>query len=421
MDALRTSLRGLIAPPFYGVHRCIRAGEYAEIWLKGGRGSAKSSFASVEIVLGMLRNPEASAIIYRKVANTLRESVYSQMLWAIDALGAGMLFQRKLSPMELIYRPTGQKIVFRGADDPGKSKSMKLKSGYFGFLWFEELTEFAGPDDITTIKASVIRGGGKAVTFYSYNPPVSARNWVNEEALKTVAGRLVHHSDYRGVPREWLGDAFIAEAEKLRDANERAYRHTYLGEVTGTGGQVFDNLVLRTITDEEINSFGQCYNGLDFGFATDPDALVRWGYDAKLQRAVMLGEFYGSRTPLDALAAHVKRMCRREVVRCDSADPRMIAELRNREVNAVAARKGPGSVEHGIRWLQDLREIVVDPARCPNAARELSTYEYQRDRHGNFLAEFPDKDNHVGDATRYSLEPVIAMRKLQTMDKRLLF
>lgn len=417
---MEVKLSSLIAPPFFSLHEDIRRGFHAEYWLKGGRGSGKSTFISVEIVLGIMRDPEASAIIYRKVAATLRESVYAQMLWAIEQLGVGRYFRPKVSPMEIIYAPTGQKILFRGADDPGKSKSIKLQSGYFGFLWFEELSEFSGPEDIRTIKASVIRGGGRALTLCSYNPPISARNWVNEAALVPKDGRLVHHSDYRSVPEDWLGKSFIAEAEALRGANERAYRHTYLGEVTGAGGQVFDNLRLRRVEDGEIAQFGQCYNGLDFGFAVDPDALARWGYDPARRRAVLLNEFYGARTPLDNLASAVKAACGREVVRCDSADPRMIAELKRRDINAVAARKGPGSVEHGVRWLQDLGEIVIDPKRCPNAAREFAAYEYAQDRSGSFLAEYPDRDNHLIDASRYALEPVIARSKLKTMDKALL-
>ncbi|MDO4548850.1 MAG: phage terminase large subunit [Clostridia bacterium] len=413
-NAVRTPLRGLIAPSFYGVHRCIKAGEYAEIWLKGGRGSAKSSFVSVEIVLGMLRDPEASAIIYRKVANTLRDSVYAQMLWAIDALGAGVLFQRKLSPMELIYRPTGQKIVFRGADDPGKSKSMKLKSGYFGFLWFEELTEFSGPDDITTIKASVIRGGGKAVTFYSYNPPVSARNWVNEEALKSVPGRLVHHSDYRGVPREWLGESFIAGAEALRDANERAYRHTYLGEVTGTGGQVFENVEAREVSDGEIAGVGGVYMGLDFGWYPDPVHWVKCAYSPGRRELIIFDEFravkLGDYELFKVLTAQKGVTAADEII-CDNYE-KSIHDLRAYGLRCVAAAKGPGSVDTGIRWLQGLRRITIDPRRCPHAAKEFLEYEYERDRLGVVVASYPDKDNHAIDAVRYALNRVWLTRGL---------
>ena len=124
-----------------------------------------------------------------------------------------------------------------------------------------------------------------------------------------------------------------------------------------------------------------------------------------------------ARTPLDALTDKVRSRVGRAVVTCDSAEPRMIAELQRRGVQAVGARKGPGSVEHGMRWLQEMGEIVIDPARCPNTAREFSGYDYRQDRHGNFLADYPDQDNHTIDATRYAVEALSTRRRLRTMDK----
>ena len=195
-------LSACIAPAFHALHRDVRARRHREYWLKGGRGSTKSSFISLVIVRGLLADPNANAIIYRKVGNTIKDSVYSQMLWAIDQLQLAPWFQAKVSPFELIYKPTGQRVLFRGADDPLKSKSIKLQHGYFRYLWFEELSEFRGMEDIRTIKQSVFRGVDRGVTLYSYNPPKSAQNWVNTEALKSVTGRLVHHSTYLNIPKE---------------------------------------------------------------------------------------------------------------------------------------------------------------------------------------------------------------------------
>lgn len=414
-------LTDVIAPGYYALHGDMKAGRYAEYWLKGGRGSGKSSFISLEIVLGMMRDPRASAIVYRKVAATLRESVYEQMIWAIEALGLGELFRYRLSPLEIARPDTGQRILFRGADDPGKSKSIKLARGYFRYLWFEELSEFDGMDDVRTIKASVFRGANVGcATLYSYNPPRAHASWVNAEALAPRADRRVHHSDYRQMPPDWLGESFLSEAEQLRRTNERAWRHMYLGEVTGSGGQVFDNLCLRAVTDAETDALHAFYNGLDFGFAVDPDALIRAAYDPRARRLYLLEEYYGARTPLEELAERVRTVSRGEVVRCDSAEPRMIAELRGRGLQAVGAKKGAGSVAHGVRWLQELGEIVIDPARCPNAAREFSAYAYRPDGSGGFIPEYPDRDNHLIDATRYALEPVIARREARSVDRRAL-
>ena len=408
----------LIAPVFWPVHRDILARGHKEYWLMGGRGSTKSSFIATEIILGIIRQPEANAIVYRKVAETLRGSVYEELLKVIDRMGLGRFFKARLAPLEIDYIPTGQRILFRGADKPEKSKSTALRRGYFGFLWFEELAEFMGMDDVRTIQASVIRGKGDAITLYSYNPPMSAGVWVNKEALVPSDGRMVHKSCYLDVPKDWLGEAFIANAEALKQSNELAYRHMYLGEVTGTGGQVFGNLQLRTISDAELDGFGHFYNGLDFGFAVDPDAFGRWAYDPKHRVLMAVGEYYAAGNTIDRLAEAVKRLANREVVRCDSADPRMINELRLRGVNAIGVKKGPGSIEHGMRWMQNLGSIVIDPKRTPNIAREFSAYEYARDRAGNFLPEYPDADNHEIDAARYGMEPEIGKQKLKTMDKR---
>jgi PBSX family phage terminase large subunit len=402
----------ITGPAFYTVHQDIRREAYSEYWLKGGRGSAKSSFISLEIVQGIVRDPEANAIVYRKVADTLRDSVYEQIEWAINALELGPWFKCKVSPMEIIYMPTGQRIMFRGADDPGKSKSIKLKKGYFKYLWFEELTEFAGLDDIRTIKASIIRGGGHAFTFYSYNPPKSANNWTNAECLIPVPGRLVHHSDYTQVPPEWLGPSFLEAAEALKATNEKAYRHIYLGEITGTGGQVFDNLKIESIPEDLRKTFDRFYNGEDFGFAGDPDAVVRMHYSSKLRTLYFTGEVYGSGMNADVLAERVMALIGVEYITCDNEDPRMINELKRRGIRALPAKKGAGSVEHGMRWLQDLACIWIDPILCPNVAREYSGYEYKQDRFGNFLAEYPDKNNHTIDAGRYGVEPVSTGGKL---------
>lgn len=399
---------------FDRVHADLKGGCRSEYWLRGGRGSGKSSFVSIEILLGMMRDARANTVIFRKVAATLRESVYEQMIWAVHRLGLESEFRFRLSPLEIENVRTGQRILFRGADDPSKTKSIKVAKGYFGFLWFEELDEFGGVREIRTIKAGVLRGAERGITFCTYNPPQSARSWVNAEAMIPRADRMVHESSYLDVPEKWLGKTFIDEAEMLKQTDERAYRHMYLGEITGSGAQVFANLSLRKLTAEE-ESAGRAYCGLDFGFAVDPDAFIRAAYDPARRKIWVLEEFCAVRTPVERLA---KEVCQKTggVVRCDSADPRMIAQLRERGVNAVAVKKGPGSVAAGIRWLQEIREIVIDPQKCPNAAREFAGYEYPPAPGGGFLSEFPDKDNHLIDALRYAMEPNIGRKPARTLE-----
>ena len=399
----------LLAPVFAPVHTDIRRHGHAEYWLYGGRGSGKSSFVSIEIVLGMMKDPQANALVVRRVAKTLRQSVYEQLCWAIDRLGVDHLWARRLSPMELIYRPTGQRILFIGADDPQKSKGIKVSRGNFKFLWFEELAEFDGMDAVNTITASAVRGDA-AVTFYTYNPPESIANWVNEEALCIHEGRFSHKSSYLDIPPKWLGASFLSKADIMRRTNERAYRHMYLGEVTGTGGQVFENIELRPIPDGEISRMRAFYDGLDFGYYPDPTHWVRVSYDPSRLTIYVVDELRRYRTTDREFARLL--MERRDVtasteIICDSASEKPLAELRSEGLRSVVgAMKGRGSVETGIRWLRMRASIVIDPTRTPETAKEFAQYEFVKLKNGSFTESYPDRDNHAIDAVRYALNRV---------------
>lgn len=398
-----------IADMFVPVHRDIVKMKHAEYWFKGGRGSTKSSFISLEIIRGMREDENAHAVVFRRVGNTIKDSVYEQLIWAIDALGVEDEFIVRKSPLEIERKGTGQRILFRGTDDPKKSKSLKLSKGYFKYLWFEELAEFRGMADVRTIKQSVFRGTDMGITFYSYNPPKSAQNWVNSEALNTRPDRLVHHSTYLGVPPEWLKEAFISEAEIVKQTNERAYKNEYLGEVTGSGGNVFENLTLGEITAEDIKGFGYTYAGLDFGWYPDPTHFVRCAYDPARRKLWIYDELRTVKTAnrelFDRLVSE-KELTPDEEIIADSAEQKSVHDLRSFGLNCVGAIKGPGSVSASIRWLQGLAEIVVDPARCPYTAKEFQQYEYERTRDGEFVAAYPDENNHAIDAVRYALNRV---------------
>lgn len=399
-----------IAPSFYELHHMIKDNLYSNYWLTGGRGSTKSSFVSLEIVMGMMKDPRANAVVLRRYATTLRESVYDQYLWAIDQLGVSDWWDASVSPMQLTYRSTGQQIRFKGADKPEKIKSQKFRVGYTKFKHYEEVAEFRGMKEIRSINQSLNRGGSDIITFYSYNPPASVTSWVNQAAQEQGLrdDTLVHSSDYLSVPREWLGKEFLADAEQLKRDNPKAYAHEYLGEVTGTGAEVFNNLTIREITDDEIATFDKIYRGADFGFAHDPLSYGDIYWDSARRRIFLFDEIYqvGMKNR-DAVAAIKKFNPMNDVVIGDSAEPRTIAEWRDLGVNIIGAKKGPGSREHGFKWLQDLREIVIDPVRCPNAAREFSGYELERDANGNFKSGYPDGDDHSIDRTRYALESLM--------------
>lgn len=407
----KVRLTELIAPSFYCLHRAVKSGKYTHYWEKGGRGSTKSSCISLEIVKGIMQNPGTHAVCLRKVGLYLKDSVYEQLLWAISALKVDNLWKEKSSPLELVYIPTGQRIIFRGADKPKKIKSTKVRSGYIRYIWYEEVDEFTGIEEIRTINQSLMRGGAKYDVFYSFNPPKAVRNWVNTEVTKTFPDRFIHHSDYRDVPAEWLGEQFLIEAEHLKQSNPSAYEHEYLGNVTGTGAEVFNNVSIRAISDEEISTFDRIYRGIDWGFAADPFVYNAMHYDSKRKILYVFYEFYKQGAKYEAIAKAIgKENKNGGIITAESAEPRSNSELRDRGFNVVAAKKGPGSVEHGITWLQNLSQIVIDNSRCPNTAREFLEYELEPDNNGGFREGFPDKNNHSIDAVRYALESVIGKK-----------
>ena len=400
---MTSHLSEIISPAFYGVHHAIKSGSINEDVEKGGRGGAKSSFISIEIILLILKNPLIHACVFRKYGNTLRSSVYSQICWAIAQLGLTSRFRCTVSPMECTYIPTGQKIMFFGMDDPGKVKSIKVPFGYIGVDWFEELDQFDGPEQIRNVEQSTLRGGPFSMTFKSFNPPAMARNWANRYALEDKPGKLVHHSTYLTTPPEWLGPRFLADAEHLKATNPTAYRHEYLGEVVGSGTQVFENLQLRDISDEEISQFDRITNGVDWGWYPDPWAWNRMHYDAARRTLYLFSELTRHRTSnQDTAALLMELIPQDELVIADSAEEKSVSDYKAFGLNCRASEKGPGSVAYSMKWLQSLTAIVIDPGRCPDTAREFTEYEYERDPKTNEVMEgYPDVANHHIDAVRY--------------------
>ena len=406
MNDVKVSVKDLIAPVFYPLHNDIKKHKHTHYWLKGGRGSTKSSVISIEIILGMMRDSTRNGIVFRKVGDTLRESVYEQLVWAIEVLGVSEYWDQRTSPLQLIYKPTKQKILFRGVDDPSKSKSIKLRKGYFAYVWFEELAEFSDADEISTILQSLLRGGSDFWCFYSYNPPRSVNSWVNYESQLERTDKIVHHSTYLDVPPEWLGQQFLIEAETKKRTKPDAYEHEYLGKAIGTGGEVFNNVVKRKITDEEISIFDRIKRGLDWGYAADPFSYLAMHYDKTRKRLFIFYEYYKLSVSNSKAAQVIKKQNPdNSLVICDSAEPKSVKDLQSYGIKAIGAKKGPGSIETGIKFLADeLEEIIIDPDRCPNTYREFSTYELEKDRFGNFKSDYPDKNNHSIDATRYGME-----------------
>ena len=402
-------VKDLIIPKFDSVIMDVVDHKYTHYTFAGGRGSTKSSFVGIVIPLLITQNPTVHAAVFRKVFGTMRDSVYAQIVAGIGLLGMSEYFKCTVSPMEITYLQTGQKILFRGLDKPEKIKSIKTPFGYIGVTWFEELDQFAGRGEIRMVQQSTMRGGRLFWNFESFNPPITAANWANKDVVKVRKDRLVTWSNYLEVPDDWLGEQFFIEAEELKRTNERAYRHEYMGEAVGTGGNVFENAEVRKIDPKEWHGL-PTYSGHDFGFAVDPDAFVRCAHDRKRGLLYLVDEFCATKLDLATLAKTLKVRAGRDIVTADSADPRSINELKSRGVLIIAARKGPDSIDHGIKWLQTLKKIVIDSSACPVAAEEFLQYEYDRDKEGNIISRYPDKNNHTIDAVRYAMESVSARK-----------
>lgn len=393
---------------------------------KGGRGSTKSSFVGGDCIpLLIMQYPDVNAVCFRKVGNTVQNSIRSQVVWGIYKLGLDHLFTiPKTYSNPIIYNPTKQKIFFMGLDDPMKVKSIKVEKGYIGITWWEELDQFSGEAEIRNVLQSTMRGGDLFWDFRSFNPPISVDNWANEYAEQSEQRKdtLVVSNTYLDVPAEWLGKPFIEEAEYLKQVNPRAYEHEYLGIPTGTGGGVFPNACdfnMEQLVDvEQYNgtiekvpmwkTFDHIYNGIDWGYANDPFRFVRMHFDAKKLDLYIFDEYSTKETRnivvFEELYEKRKLLSKSELVTADSAEKKSIGDFKAYGAFIRGAQKGPESVRYGIKWLQGLRHIYIDKRRCPKTYREFTHYEYEVDKEGNFISDYPDKDNHSIDATRYALE-----------------
>lgn len=410
--SLNVNIAKKIAPHFDDAFFDILEHKHTHYCFKGGRGSTKSSFVTDMIPLLLMQNEDVHAVVCRKVGATLKGSVYNQLIWSINDLGLSHLFRIYKSPLKIVYIPTGQEILFFGCDDPTKSKGVKPPFGRIGIVFYEEVDQFSGMNEIRTMTQSFIRSDGDNWIFYAFNPPKSKDNWANHEFSVDREDRLVHHSTYLGVPKEWLGEQFLIEAEYLKKTNENAYRHEYLGEAIGTGGNVFNNIVKVKLTNEEIREFDKLYYGIDFGFAIDEFAFAKLYYHNR--KLWVVDEVYqvqlSNREAYDKIKNKVVGF---EPVFCDHADPKSIAEFRSLGLNTQPCKKGPDSVNFGMKWLQDLEAIYIDPNRTPNAWKEFVGYEYAMNKDGEYISKYPDRNNHFIDATRYAMRDMMKSNRFQ--------
>lgn len=409
---MQRKLSEFLPPAFHQLWKASLNPGILNVIAKGGRGSGKSSDVA-HILTQLLMRYAVNGVGIRKVDNTIELSIFEQMKWAISEQGVSHLFKINKSPMRITYKPRGNYMVFRGAQDPQRIKSLKSANFPFALAWVEELAEFKTEEEVTTITNSLLRGeladGLFYKFFFSYNPPKRKQSWVNKkyETSFQPPNTFVHHSTYKDNP--FISKQFIEEAENTREKNLKRYEWEYEGKAVGSGVVPFDNLQVEAgnITDEMAATFDNIRQAVDFGYGPDPLAFVRWHYDQKRNGIYALDEHYGQKISNREFARWVKsKGYESQEITADSAEPKSIDELRiEHGIKRIkGAKKGPDSVEYGEQWLDDLDFICIDPLRTPNIAREFENIDYQTDKDGNPKARLDDKDNHSIDSTRYAFE-----------------
>lgn len=429
-----------IGQKFYDVFESLEKKEYMTCILKGGRGSFKGSFVYLYTIRELTKDAENGIVTHavglRKIKDTVRDSIYTNLIWAITTLKLDHVWAYQLSPLKIWHKRTGNTILFRGCAnqlDHKKIKSIKFTEGYCKFAIFEETSEFAGSDEIDDILQSLIRSGDESLCFMMYNPPPSANNWINYYVNNIVKLQkngmnlktLVHHSTYEDIGENkihWLGKQFVAKALQIKELNPKKYRHMYLGEETGEGLEIYPLydpntkegvLELREISDTEIQKFDDIDRGLDFGYS-HASCYSECYYDELNEIVYVFDEVYLYGASNKTLYIEIIPKSKGYLIIGDSEDPRTINELTKLGLNVIGAKKGADSKDHGIKWLTDRTRIVVDPKRCPNIAYDLKTYERKKDpKTGKIIWDYPDEPD--GSASiRYGLEQKIINSKWET-------
>lgn len=381
-----------------------------EIISKGGRGSIKSNFWGGLAYETIRQDSQAHIVYTRRYKVDLRGSVYNQFMKTVIRYHDLDNWDFKQSPMCAVYKPTGQMVMFAGADKPISLKSFNVPFGYVKMLIHEECDEMAGVEQMDNIEDTFLRADTPALDIKIFNPPKSKNNFMNEytEECQNKPQTRICHSYYYNVPVKWLGKRFFERAEWFRIHKPLYYKNNYLGEVTGTGGGIFDNLEIRKISDEELMTFDIINHGLDFGY-THPQVFSQNYYDYETDTLYIFGEVYSKKCKNSTFARKIKKFMNVEII-CDSARPDGIAEMQDWGFNAIGAKKRWGSGkgrDYCWEWLQRCNKIVIDPDRCPNTEKEFVKAEHEQLPDGSFSDAYPTLEEDTIMANIYALNRII--------------
>lgn len=386
-----------ITTDFVEVYRTIhkvfdKKSDVREIICKGGRGSIKSNFFAAVAEETIYNDPMAHVVFTRRYKTDLKGSVFNQFQKTIIRHGRQDEWTFTTSPLLATYNKTGQTVQFVGADKPISSKSSTMPFGYVKLLIHEECDEMLGVEQMDYIEDTFLRADTPAIDVKIFNPPKSANNFMNEYTASKAndPATLICHSYYSNVPVEWLGQRFFDRAEWFKQNKPKYYRNNYLGEVTGTGGSIFENVEVRTITDEELEAFPYFRHGLDFGYE-HPQVFIKSYYDRETDVLYCVEEIYSKKCQNATFARKIAKYKNVEII-ADSARPDSIAEMNDWGFDVKGAVKRWGhnkGRDYCWEWLQQTTKIVVDPERCPHLKDELLKLEFEQLKDSNFSAEYP--------------------------------
>lgn len=385
--------------------------------VKGSRASKKSKTTALWYIANMMKFTAANTLVIRKTFRTLKDSCFTELKWAINRLQVQAFWKITESPLQMTYIPTGQTIYFRGLDDPLKVTSITVNVGCLCWMWIEEAYEILSENDFDildeSIRGEVPDGLFKQITL-TFNP-WNEHHWLKSRFFDVCDPNILAlTTNY--TCNEWLDKTDLLLFEDMKINRPKRYKVAGLGEWGISDGVIFDNWTTADLS-EKIKSFSNIYNGLDFGFSSDPNAFIRFDVEQSHKKIYIFDEICKVGMRDDELIEALKsRMKNSEFVTCDNEDPKSIDNLCRHGIHAVTSVKGPDSVNYGIQWLQGY-DIIIDN-RCTNFIKEISNYQWLKDKFGNTLKKPVDKNNHLLDALRYGSEPIQFQTKI-TSGKRL--
>jgi PBSX family phage terminase large subunit len=404
-----------ITTDFVNVYRLIHEvwngeSDVHEIISKGGRGSIKSNFWAAIVEETIYNDEQAHCVFTRRYKTDLRGSVYNQFMKTVIRHGRIDDWEFTTSPMRAVYKKTGQQVLFVGADKPISLKSYNVTFGYVKMLLHEEADEMAGVAQMDNIEDTFLRSDTPALDVKIFNPPQSANNFMNTyvEEKRNDPSTYIAHSYYYNVPQKWLGKRFFERAEWFKQHKPRYYQNNYLGEVTGTGGVIFDNVETRKLTDEFIQELPYFNYGLDFGYE-HPQVFIKAYYDSDTDILYPVEEVYSRRCKNSTFARKINKYKNVEIL-ADSARPDNIKEMQDWGFDIIGAKKRWGANngrDYCWEWLRQCNKIVVDPERTPHLYKELTTLEFEQLKDGTFSSEYPRLNEDCIMALIYGLNRVI--------------